>query len=177
MTNHTYRMEKQLLLLGLIRQRSRHGYEMVDYIETALASCVDLKKPTAYFLLDKMTATGWLTQTDQREGNRPSKRVYELTPQGEDEFQRLLQENLATFNDATFPGDIGVIFADALPRAEALELLARRRAALIARQTEVQAAPPHPGVLQWTVEHVRCHLTADLGWLDNVINDLSKRGE
>ncbi len=167
-------MDKQLLLLGLLRQRSRHGYEMADYIETALASCVDLKKPTAYFLLDKMTAVGWLNHSSQREGNRPAKRVYQLTPQGEVEFQRLLRQNLAAFSESTFPGDIGVIFIDALPRPEALALLAQRRAALIARQAQVQAAPPHPGALQWTVEHLRRHLQAELAWLDDVINDLSK---
>ncbi len=167
-------MDKQLLLLGLLRQRTRHGYEMADYIETALASCVDLKKPTAYFLLDKMTAAGWLTHSSQREGNRPIKRVYQLTSQGEAEFQHLLRLNLAAFSESTFPGDIGIIFIDALPRPEALALLAQRRAALTARQAEVHAAPPHPGALQWTVEHLRRHLHAELGWLDDVIGDLSK---
>jgi DNA-binding PadR family transcriptional regulator len=159
-------MDKQLLLLGLLRQRSRHGYEMAEYIERALASCVDLKKPTAYFLLDKMTAAGWLTHRSQR--------VYQLTAEGEAQFQTLLRDNLAHFSDSTFPGDIGLIFVDALPRSEALALLARRRAALLARQAEVQAAPPHPGPVQWSIDHLRRHLQAELDWLDDVIADLAR---
>ena len=147
---------------------------MADYIETALASCVDLKKPTAYFLLDKMTTAGWLTHSSQRDGNRPAKRVYQLTAEGDAQFQKLLRENLSHFSDATFPGDIGVIFIDALPRQESLALLSQRRAALVARQAKVHAAPPHPGPLQWTIEHLRRHLQAELDWLDDVIADLSK---
>jgi DNA-binding PadR family transcriptional regulator len=166
-------MDKQLLLLGLLRQRSQHGYEMADYIERALASCVDLKKPTAYFLLDKMTAAGWLTHSSQRDGNRPARRVYQLTAEGEAQFQTLLRDNLAHFSDSTFPGDIGLIFVDALPRSESLALLARRRAALVTRQAEVRAAPPHPGPLQWSIDHLRRHLQAELDWLDDVIADLS----
>ena len=47
-------MERELLLLGVLRQGEMHGYQLHDFIERSLAFCTDLKKPTAYFLLDKM---------------------------------------------------------------------------------------------------------------------------
>ena len=57
------------------------------------------------------------------------------------------RENLDTFSDATFPGDIGIIYVDAVPCDEALALLAQRRVALMRRQAEVLAAPAHPGAI------------------------------
>jgi DNA-binding PadR family transcriptional regulator len=163
----------QLLLLGLVRERARHGYDLVEYVERAMSSCIELKRPTAYFLLDKMAQAGWLESVSERSGRRPARRVYRLTAAGEEEFQRLLRENLREFDGGVFPGDIGLTFVDSLPRPEALELLAQRRAALRRRQAAVDAAPPHPGALQWTIEHARRHLQTELQWLDEVMAALA----
>ena len=41
--------------------------------------CSDLKKPTAFFLLDKMAQNGWISWTEEQEGNRPPRRNYQIT--------------------------------------------------------------------------------------------------
>lgn len=166
-------MDRELLLLGLLRQQEMHGYQLVEFIETALTFCTDLKKPTAYFLLDKMAAAGWIATTETRAGHRPPRRVYHLTPQGETEFQRLLRENLATYPPARFLGDIGIAFLDELPPAEATHLLTARRAVLAAVLTTAQAAPPHQGSLQLVIEHQQRHLAAEVAWLDEVLQRLA----
>src|SRR5689334_23474740 len=120
-------MERELLLLGLLRRSHMYGYQLHEFIERDLATCSDLKKSTAYFLLDKMTRQGWITQHEEREGNRPPRRVYQVTPAGEAQFQKLLHENLSSYTPARFGGDIGLMFADTLPAAEAQRLLRRRR--------------------------------------------------
>ena len=111
-------MERELLLLGLLRGHEMHGYQLMEFIDTQMASCVDLKKPTAYFLLDKMTAAGWIHFEQNQEGNRPPRRVYGITTEGEKAFQRLLRENLAAYEPARFISDIGLAFVDALPAEE-----------------------------------------------------------
>ena len=47
-------MERQLLLLGLLRREDMHGYRLNEFIERDMAFCTDVKKPTAYYLLDKL---------------------------------------------------------------------------------------------------------------------------
>jgi DNA-binding PadR family transcriptional regulator len=47
-------MDRQLLLLGLLRRQEMHGYQLNEFIEEKMHSCIDLKKPTAYYLLDKL---------------------------------------------------------------------------------------------------------------------------
>ncbi len=165
-------MDRELLLLGLLRQQAMHGYQLMEFIDRALSFCTDLKKPTAYFLLEKMAAAGWVAQTKSQAGHRPPRRVYRLTAEGEAQFQRLLRANLAAYTPVTFPGDIGLAFLETLAPAEAAPLLAARRAALVAALAEVQAAPPHAGSPQLLIEHRRRHLAAELEWLDEVVAHL-----
>lgn len=168
-------VERELLLLGLLRQGAMHGYQLHDFIERNLAFCTDLKKPTAYVLLDKMQANGWVAVREAREGNRPQKRVYSLTPAGEEAFQRLLRENLGAFIAAKTGSDIGLAFIDALPRAEALRLLNQRRAALSAQLAEFEAVPQHQGSYQLLIDHQLHYLRGELQWLDKVIALIQSR--
>ena len=75
-------MERELLLLGFLRREQAHGYRLNEFIEREMTACTDIKKPTAYFLLDKMAKQGWITMRETREGNRPPRRVYRLTAKG-----------------------------------------------------------------------------------------------
>ena len=107
-------MERELLLLGFLRREQAHGYRLNEFIERDMAACTDIKKPTAYFLLDKMAKQGWITMRETREGNRPPRRVYRVTAKGEALYQKLLRENLSDFIAAKFPGDVGLAYADDL---------------------------------------------------------------
>ncbi len=162
-------MERKLLLLGLLRQQDMHGYQIFELLERGLAACMDLKKPTAYYLLNKMAEEGWITEQQIQEGNRPPRHVYSLTEQGEREFQRLLRENLSSYDGATFPGDIGVAFLNALPAQEALDLLARRRSSMLETLDQMRSVPTHAGSYQWVIQHQIHHIRSELDWLDQVV--------
>lgn len=166
-------MDRELLLLGVLRQQGMHGYQVHEFIDRYLASCTDLKKPTAYFLLDKLAKAGWITHEQVQEGHRPPRRVYRLTAAGETEYQRLLRVNLAEYVPAYFVSDIGVAFLDDVPPAEARGRLEQRRTALAAELAAAQGAPLHPGSLQWLVEHRARHLQAELDWLDEIMSRLA----
>lgn len=168
-------MERELLLLGLLRHHNMHGYELHEFINRDLASCTDLKKPTAYYLLDKMAAKGWITETEEQEGSRPPRRVYQLTAEGEVVFQQLLRENLTVYHQARFAGDIGLAFLDVLDPEEAQSLLENRRDAVAHELALAHQTPAHRGTLQLVVEHQVRHLMAELGWLDEVLQRLSVR--
>lgn len=172
-------MERELLLLGLLRMKDMHGYQLHEFINRNLASCTDLKKPTAYHLLDRMTAQGWLTVSDAEsaEGNRPSRRIYQLTDAGEEAYQRLLRENLANYHPATFTGTIGIAFLDSLPRAEAVTLLTLRRAHMADALSILLTAPDHGGSMHLVIEHQIHHLKSELDWLDSVLDQLGKPEE
>ena len=168
-------MERELLLLGFLRREQAHGYRLNEFIEREMTACTDIKKPTAYFLLDKMAKQGWITTRETREGNRPPRRVYRLTAKGEAQYQKLLRENLGSFIPAKFPGDVGLAYADDLDPQEVLPLLAERRTALVAQLEEARQVPQHAGSLQLLVDHQLLHLEAELDWLDEVIVQFTKK--
>ncbi|MEZ4860406.1 MAG: PadR family transcriptional regulator [Caldilineaceae bacterium] len=167
-------MDRELLLLGLLRQEEMHGYRLIEFVERALTTCTDLKKATAYFLLDKMVKRGWITQVQEQEGNRPPRRIYRITAEGEAKFQQLLRANLTSHHRPPFTGDIGLAFMDTLKPAEAVALLHKRRLALADDLEAARLVPHHAGSMQLLIDHQRAYLESELRWLDEVIAQLTE---
>jgi DNA-binding PadR family transcriptional regulator len=157
------------LLLGVLRNGEMHGYQLHDFVEKNMAFCTDLKKPTAYFLLEKMQENGWVAVKEAREGNRPQKRIYRLTAKGEAAFQELLRENLADFSAAKTGSDVGLAFIDAMPAEQAHQLLMQRRDAVAQQVAEFERAPEHAGSYQLLIDHQLHYLRSELDWLNLVI--------
>lgn len=167
-------MDSKLLLLGLLRRQEMHGYQLVEYIDQVMSTCTDLKKPGAYYLLNRMAQDGWIEERQEQEGNRPPRRVFKLTPQGEQAFLRLERASLANFQPPMAEGDIGLAFYDALPAGEARALLAQRRSALAKALDAARAAPAHPGSIGWLVARQVHLLQADLEWLEATMAGLDR---
>ena len=81
-------MEKQIFLLGLIRQSDMHGYQILDLINSHFNIIINITKPTAYRLLNKMAKDDWISLREEKEGKRPPRHVYSITPKGEKELQK-----------------------------------------------------------------------------------------
>ena len=163
-------MERELLLLGLLRHRDMHGYQLHEFINQYLSSCTDLKKSTAYFLLGKMAERGWIVEIEANDGSRPPRRVYRLTEAGEVVFQTALRDQLRADTPTVYPADTALAFLDQLPATEARALLEDRRAGMAARRAALEDAPAHAGAWQLLLEHQRRHLDSELAWLDEVLS-------
>ncbi|MBX0330778.1 PadR family transcriptional regulator [Oscillochloris sp. ZM17-4] len=163
-------MDRQLLLLGLLRAQEMHGYQLNEFIDEQMNFCVDLKRSTAYYLLDKLCREGHVAEEIEREGNRPERKVYRITPTGEARFQELLRQNLAAYDPPVYAEDIGVIFEHQLAADESLRLLSARRDAILAHRAQMEALhvslpPSHTAV----IEHHLLHLDAEITWVDRLI--------
>ncbi|MEZ4531548.1 MAG: PadR family transcriptional regulator [Thermomicrobiales bacterium] len=166
--------ERALLLLGVLMSQDQHGYQINEFIERALCRVTTMKKPTAYALLDRLSARGYIDEYHEQAGNRPQRRVYSITPDGRSLFYALLRENLAETSSATDEGDIGLMLMQYLERKDAIERLRQRLAkveALIADQAEI---PPHKGKISvdLALDHLRAIRIADRDWLTRKIAEL-----
>jgi len=177
--------ERKLLLLGLLRQNDMHGYLLNAHLDGTVP--ISLKKPTAYHLLERMEADGWIAHRDEPTGERP-RRVFSLTARGERAFRDLLTEQLRGFRPAEFPSAVGLAFLDALPAAEARSLLIERRRAVAGYRDHLAApaagAPdaaaahdesavgPH-----LAVAYARRFVEVELELLDQAIDHLGSAGE
>lgn len=168
-------MERKLLLLGLLRRKNMHGYQIQEIINRDMEYCTNLKQATAYNLLKRMQKDGWVATSEEQEGNRPPRTVYHITDEGEVVFQRLLRENLANHTTMRLPDGIGLAFIEAIPSQEAADLLIKRQSLIQRELDSLQQARQHGhghGGLLLIVEHQEIHLQAEITWLKKVITQL-----
>jgi PadR family transcriptional regulator PadR len=72
----------ELLILSLVEQRKRHGYEIGKLIEGRSAGAITFKIASLYLLLYRLEDRGWLQgRWVERAGER-RRRFYKLTPVG-----------------------------------------------------------------------------------------------
>lgn len=167
-------MDRELLLLGMLRMHEMHGYQINEIIDTHLGTSIELKKPTVYKLLGDMLEDGWISYREEQEGNYPTRRVYAITPQGEEAFQQMLRENLANYRPVSYLNNIGIVYLEALPAEEALSLLRQRRDEVDSFRQKIDADEEHQGGYQRMISYHLSHLKADLDWLDEIITSVEQ---
>lgn len=171
--------ERALLLLGVLAFQRQHGYQINDFIERCGVTA--MKKPTAYAILDRLAAASHIAVAAEQVGNRPPRKVYEITASGRALFRQLLARNIAAADLPIAAGDIGLLFVDQLPRGEALAGLRRRLAECDAQlAARAHAALPldhgHLSVAL-VLEHQAARLRADRDWLAATIERLERAPE
>lgn len=164
--------DRELLLLGLLSQQEMHGYRLYDFIESDLSFCTDLKKSTAYYLLDKMVDKGWIAEKREQTDGRPARNVFHLTEAGQAAFRQLLVENLGSAQQPPFEGDIGLAFLDSLPAEQSIRLLQQRQEDYAAMLADAQRAPEHDSGAQWVIEHQCRFLANEIKWTEELLDRL-----
>lgn len=166
--------DRALLLLGVLMGQDQHGYQINEFIERALCQVTTMKKPTAYALLDRLSAKGYISVHREQAGNRPPRKVYSITADGRTLFLELLRENLSSASVTTDEGDVGLMMLDYLDRESAIESLRLRLAKLDALLTAEPAIPPHGGNLSidLAIDHLQAIRRADRAWLLATIDRL-----
>ena len=172
-------MEKKLLILGVLRNQEMHGYQLSEHLDHKVGMAIALKKSNAYKLLNKMEEEGWVTHHEEREGSRPPRRVYAITPEGEAAFQRMLRESLAAYPSPEFPSVVVLNYLDALPADDVVALLGKRREKIEMRLSEIDAIPVKVRSMQLGIAYLHRFYSAELEWLDEVTGRLSiaKKGD
>ena len=165
-------MEKRLLLLGLLLSHDMHGYQLNEVLQNNPGLPITLKKSNAYRLLNDMETDGWVTHQEEREGNRPPRRVYTVTKEGEAAFYRLLRENLSTYPTPEFPSAVGLDFVYALPTEEVVALLEQRHQAIEAEFQQLDGVSVEIRQSHLAIEYLHHYYATELQWLAEVIKRL-----
>lgn len=168
--------ERELLVLGLLKAQSQHGYQINEFIERNLGRVSDMKKATAYSILKRLNIQGYVSVTIEQEGNRPPKQVYSITPKGSLRFEELLKLSLSHVDDVTPAGDIGIMFLDHLPKEDVLACLNQRLAKVEASLYILEQVEQHGhGIgVDLSIQHRTVLLRADRDWLQSILAQLSR---
>ncbi len=103
-------IENKLLLLGLLRERPRHGYEIKTRIKEILSLFAGVDLKSIYYPLNVMEKKGLVLKRAGKQGKRPQRFVYCLTKKGEAHFNELLTSSLLDFKRPQFSLDLSLYF-------------------------------------------------------------------
>jgi len=168
---------RSLLLLGLLMSDSQHGYQIHDFIEKNLTFISNMKKATAYSLLDKLSKDGFIDVSVEFDGNRPPRKVYSINESGRKQFYHLLVKNLSAAESIFYEGDIGFMFLDYLSLNEAIDSLQTKYEVLKEKYNTINHLSIHECSSGVTIamNHKKRMLEADLSFITETIQQLSER--
>ena len=169
-------MSTRLVILGLLRDKPLYGYELKHIIEDHMGDWTNIAFGSIYFALKQLAEEGLVAQVgEEREGNRPSRRIYEVTERGRKEFLVLLENLWASMTRDYYPLDIGLFFLRELPAEKRFPLIRERiteyekSLKYLEAHESVTVENPHvPPEAAAIFSHSRHHIKAELAWLREV---------
>ncbi|MFH1281438.1 MAG: helix-turn-helix transcriptional regulator, partial [Candidatus Omnitrophota bacterium] len=75
-------IEQEFILLGLLRQSPKHGYEIKVKVREILFLFAGVQLKSVYYPLKILEKNGLLTKRAGKKGSRPKRFVYCLTDKG-----------------------------------------------------------------------------------------------
>src|SRR6266568_5059660 len=123
-------MYSEILILAMLQQGSRHGYEIKKDLDRALGGMVTLNNKTLYLALKHFEEMGAVTRQVIPQEGKPNRHLYQLTERGIE----LLQGSLRDFPPSQAGSDAEfftrVAFFDLLEAEERETILKKRLAYL-----------------------------------------------
>ncbi len=177
-------MSTRVVILGLLRERPLHGYEIKRLIEDHMSDWTSIAFGSIYFALDKLSDEGLIEKVSvEQHGNRPSRSIFRITGKGREEFLRLLRETWNEVERSYFGLDIGLFFISALPADEVREAVRGRIAAIEAARARLAAHEKAqlgdnsiPPVAKAIFSHTLTHLEAELSWTKELLDKMKQGG-
>jgi len=93
---HTSALSPEYALLGLLAQGSAHGYELHQKLIADLGQVWHISLSQTYNILNRLEAQGFIVGAMQEQQKLPAKRLFSLTTQGKERFERWLKATSAS---------------------------------------------------------------------------------
>jgi DNA-binding PadR family transcriptional regulator len=165
-----------LAVLALLFERPMHPYEMGLILKRRhKEESIKFRYGSLYTVIDLLLRRGFiLARVPEREGRRPERTVYEITPAGCDELRTWMADLIAEPIKEYPQFEAALCLLPVLPPNEALELLRRRlklvddSAAALARQIQDVGGQSFPALFLVETEYrlalikAEQHFVADL---------------
>lgn len=103
-------IEHELILLGLLKESPKHGYEIKKKIKEILVLFEGMDFKSIYYPLGVLEKKGLVVKHIDRIGKRPKRFIYELTFKGANRFKELLTKSFLNFKRPEFSLDLSLYF-------------------------------------------------------------------
>lgn len=159
-------------VLGLLAQRPRHGYELRAAFEAVAGGSEnwDLKPAQVYTTLARMEKSGLVSEQSIEQDGGPEKRIYAITPEGEEALQAWFAESALPehHRDEFYLKLMLALISGAANPYRLIHIqrnsLYRELHAVTNQRTRADAGQELAKIL--LLDKAAMHLEADLRWLD-----------
>ena len=176
----------QLVILGLLSEKPRHGYELRQEVERRLyATYMNLSGGSLYYNLGRLERAGYVEKTRvEQNGRYPARRIYQITPDGAVHFRTELRKLLFDVEgrEKVFdPFNTALAFGHFVDEEELREAVtaqlkwAQERVAWIRTQQEFWQSQEISFAQGKIIEHGLAHYEAEIRWLQHFLRDLDVR--
>ena len=161
-------------VLGLVSVRPRAGHELARYAERSIGNFFPLTRSHVYSELDRLCRLGLLDAAEVPQERLPTKRVYEITGQGERVLQDWLEESALGPERQRNPFLVRMFFADRMTPARLDSILREYEADARARRDDLAdvvarlADRPHATFRRATAMFGVRREQAKLDWLTEI---------
>jgi DNA-binding PadR family transcriptional regulator len=177
--SHVRRTLWSLAVLAMLREQSMHPYEMQRVMhQRHTDELLALKRGSLYHAINQLQRDGLIEPIEtSREGRRPERTIYRITPDGEDELGLWMRELLSVPVHEPSQFTAALAFVLHIPPEDALEQLELRAVSLEAGIAAMQAI--ERGIAAWIgrlsileLEYQRVLVEAELSWVRSLVDDL-----
>ncbi|HML99310.1 MAG TPA: helix-turn-helix transcriptional regulator [Tepidiformaceae bacterium] len=163
-------------VLALLALRPMHGYEMTAFIEEeGLADVCPVEQSTLYTYLRNVEARGLVAWTEERVGNRPPRKRFELTPAGRDLIGGWLRRPVERMREVRLDLLVKLFFLERTDPAAHARLLRDQVAACERYLAGLDAAAPAGGFQRLVARSKRTAAEATLDWLRGYAAEVEAR--
>ncbi len=164
----------ELAILGLLKERSMHGYQLSKRLTDALGGFWRVSYGSLYPTLKRLERQGAVEQVFDGVAVGRRRNVYRITDRGEQLFLELLQETGKDTSTEENRFRVRLAFFKYLAPETRIRLLERRRTYLEERLSRIRAslATTRERLDTYTlslVQHGRETTEQDIAWLDGLI--------
>jgi DNA-binding PadR family transcriptional regulator len=174
-------------ILGLLSMgQELSGYDLVKAVEGSVGFFWTPAKSQIYAELKRVVSLGWATEREVPQSNRPDKRVYTLTPEGQDALHTWLKGPDEEPEDIKSVFLLKLFYGHLLDRedviAKVLEYREWARSMLARYEAIDQLIDEHGGhegpqfypwvTLTYGIAHARCGVE----WSERLLQELEEKG-
>jgi DNA-binding PadR family transcriptional regulator len=151
-------IEHELLLLGLLKESPKHGYDIKIKAKGILSLFAGVDLKSIYYPLKILEKKGLVAKRASKPGPRPQRFVYTLTPKGENRFNELLSRSFLNFKRPQFSLDLSLYFlnyikSDVAKRRLRARLVVLKKLAKSLRKTACSLRKKRAVSLAYILEH------------------------
>lgn len=172
-------IEQELLLLGLLREAPKHGYEIKTKIRQIFSIFAGVELKSIYYPLRILEKKKLVLKHAVKLGKRPKRFVYYLTAKGTSRFEELLNKSLLTVKRPQFSLDLSLYFLHYLKPASVKRRLQARLSILkkvsqgIEKLAKIKQLK-NTASLSCILEHNSCLLKAEEIFLKGLLKTVAR---